>query len=89
MFTDRQSVKQGVCMSSFQIEVPRDLKNPDRQWVEVMDNIQAAFRACQGAGVTLHQMDDERISIEVALSPDCSAMQMKLTLPTPPWRHDE
>ena len=76
-------------MSSFQIEVPYDPKNSNQQWAKVADNIRAAFEACPGVEITLHQMDDGQISIEVALNPDCDDVLMKLNLPTPPWRHDE
>ncbi len=75
-------------MPTFQIEIARDPADPDQQWTEVASNIEAAFRACESAELTLHMMPNDAISIEVAFGEECNDVLIHLALTTPPWRHD-
>lgn len=75
-------------MATFQIAIPPNSSFPGGQWAEVASNIEAAFRACESAELSLHMMPDGAINIEVVTGPDCLDVQMKLTLTTPPWRYD-
>lgn len=75
-------------MGSFQITIAYDPACPDQQWIEVAANIKAAFSACESAQLTLHMLPDSSLALEVALGPECDDVHMKLSLSTPPWRHD-